>query len=140
MTSRHYSPTSRASSADRSFFAADAILALSRRPWAGNVRELRTLVERAVVFTDHEIISARTLAEIEGDIAPPRTAPARSLAEIVERVLELPIEGDRLEAVEQALITLAMTRAGGNKSTAAELLGIHRKRVQRRWPAAPDDA
>jgi DNA-binding NtrC family response regulator len=113
-------------------FSPEAIEILAQQTWPGNVRQLRTLVERLTVFTDDTVVTPASLGQIEGELPLDRNQEGR-LQRLVERVLDLPLlEHDRLQAVEQALIAVAMRRANGNKSAAAELLGVHRKKVQRR--------
>ena len=54
-----------------------------------------------------------------------------SLAQLARVILRLPVS-DKLDAIESALVSAAMTLASGNKSAAARLLGVHRKVVERR--------
>ena len=51
----------------------EAIELLKRHPWPGNVRELRNVVERAVILTDHEVLTPAdiTLSSIEAAIESP---------------------------------------------------------------------
>jgi len=44
-------------------FAEDALEAMMKYPWKGNVRELRNLVERLIIMTDGEVIRRRDLPE-----------------------------------------------------------------------------
>ncbi len=87
--------------------------------WPGNVRELENTVERARVLAPGGIIDD---AEIQL-----QQRPESGGAHWTDGVpLE---EGWKkcLSAVERSLIERAMVLAGGNKSKAAELLGIHRR-------------
>ncbi len=43
--------------------SADALVLLSRQPWHGNIRELRVVIERAVVLTDDPILTSVAIAE-----------------------------------------------------------------------------
>ncbi len=57
----------------------EAIELLKRHPWPGNVRELRNVIERAVILTDHEVLTPSdiTLSLIEPAIESPAPgAPA----------------------------------------------------------------
>ena len=89
--------------------ARDALLAYG---WPGNVRELENALERAVILTGGGVIDAEAL-------------PAR----VTERRAE-PLLSDRppatptMEAIERAYITWVLHNEGGNKSKAAEVLGI----------------
>jgi len=111
-------------------FSSEALDLLSQAAWPGNVRQLRNLVDRLSVFADAELVTPEVLAGFLHD-APPAPGEAPSLRAAAQTVLRLPIE-NKLEAIEEALVEEAMALAGGNKSAAARLLGVHRKAVSRR--------
>jgi DNA-binding NtrC family response regulator len=106
----------------------DAETALTRYTWPGNVRELGNVIERAVLFSDAEPIRERDLGLPVGPDSPGRVrrGPAGNI------VLDFPDEGLSLEAVERALLTAALAKAGGNRSGAARLLGISRDTLRYR--------
>jgi two-component system, NtrC family, response regulator AtoC len=84
--------------------------------WPGNVRELRNAVERAVALTRHESITVDDL-------------PERIRAYKVSHVLvasQDPEELVNLAEVEKRYIARVLGAVGGNKSTAARILGIDR--------------
>jgi DNA-binding NtrC family response regulator len=89
-------------------------------PWPGNVRELRNILERAHILAQGERIGAAhlLLPETPGD-------GEQELAG--SRPLNL-----RIEDHERRLIRLALQRAGGNKTKAAELLGLTRRALYSR--------
>jgi len=108
----------------------EALDVLGNRSWSGGVRELRNLIERAAMDTHDRVIGAdavRALCVPE----PLDGTTEHSLAALAGRLLDLPI-GNKLAAVEAALLESAMRAAKGNKSAAARLLGLHRKAVERR--------
>ncbi|HZN92853.1 MAG TPA: sigma-54 dependent transcriptional regulator [Myxococcales bacterium] len=110
-------------------FTEGALAALSAYSWPGNVRELRNLIDRLAVFSDESPVSEATVsAYLETEAAP---ATEQGLRALVRAVLQTPA-ANKLEAIEEALISEAMALAGGNKSAAARLLGISRKAVERR--------
>ena len=89
--------------------AVDAIMAYD---WPGNVRELENALERAVTLT-------------RGDEIAPASLPAR----VTERkpsplVSERPHANPTLDAVERAYIMFVLQGEAGNKTRAAEVLGI----------------
>ncbi len=87
--------------------------------WPGNVRELENVIERSLIMTTTGVIK-------EIDLPPHvRNAPAKSS----RNTLEISREGLSLEEVEKNLIKDALDRAGGNKSKAAKLLGITRRKL-----------
>ncbi|MGE0402216.1 MAG: sigma-54-dependent transcriptional regulator [Kofleriaceae bacterium] len=102
-------------------FSPDVITALTRYVWPGNVRELENLVERLVVIgTAAEI----TVAEL-GQLAP-------AVAGNQER-FSLPRDKvPTLREVEEEYIAWAIEKCGGNKTRAAELLGIDPSTLHRR--------
>ncbi|MES1172048.1 MAG: sigma 54-interacting transcriptional regulator [Bacteroidota bacterium] len=110
--------------------SADALDVLAGRRWPGAVRELRNLVERAVVQSRDQVIGPETVRSLCAP-EPVEGAIEDSLALLAGRLLELPI-GNKLAAVEAALLESAMRASQGNKSGAARLLGLHRKAVERK--------
>jgi len=91
---------------------------LRKRPWPGNVRELENALERALILAGEEPISAEHLLA-PGDPRGP------SAGDVLH-------EGFDLDAFERDLIHAALERAGGNKTAAAKLLGITRRRLYSR--------
>ena len=88
---------------------------LHRHGWAGNVRELAHVVERAVLMSDGDTIRADHLG-----FAREQREAARSIDDM------------SLEEVERTLIDKAMRRFDGNVSRAAEALGLSRSALYRR--------
>jgi DNA-binding NtrC family response regulator len=91
-----------------------ALALLQQYPWPGNLSELRGVVERAAHLSHGQAIAEQHLPE-RVQVTPLPNLPYR-----------LPSEGVSLEAVEIGLIKQALERAGGNKTRAAELLGLTR--------------
>jgi hypothetical protein len=80
--------------------------------WPGNVRELENALERAVILTQGETIRA--------DALPERVTARRAEPLVSERTPVTPT----LEAIERAYIQWVLQNEGGNKSRAADMLGI----------------
>lgn len=107
---------------------------LTHYDFPGNVRELRNLMERAV------ILASSTNSEFTPDLLPPRVAEItlqRQLAPLTtqsERGLTVTFEPgrDTLENLERRLLEEALRMAGGKKVKAAEILGISRFALLRR--------
>jgi DNA-binding NtrC family response regulator len=93
--------------------ARDRLLA---HAWPGNVRELENALERALILAG------------EGEILPAHLSVGAGAAR-PSRAGELIGEGFSLDAFERELIHAALERAGGNKTHAARLLGITRRRL-----------
>jgi DNA-binding NtrC family response regulator len=98
----------------------DRALALLRnRPWVGNVRELRNVMERAVILANDAALRTEHLPEeIRGEEA---TLPAGEQATIVT-----------LAELEARHIARVLAHTGGQISAAAEILGIHRNTLTRK--------
>ena len=107
---------------------------LTHYDFPGNVRELRNLMERAV------ILASSPNSEFTPDLLPPRVAEItlqRQLAPLTtqsDRGLTVTFEPgrDTLENLERRLLEEALRMAGGKKVKAAEILGISRFALLRR--------
>jgi two-component system response regulator AtoC len=84
--------------------------------WPGNIRELVNVLERAVIIADTTIDETHLAAEI-------RKNQSQHL------LYDIPDEGIQIDEVEKKIITSALKKAGGNKTRAAELLGVTRRRL-----------
>jgi DNA-binding NtrC family response regulator len=80
--------------------------------WPGNVRELENALEHAIVLTDGP--------EVKVGALPERVKTRKSEPLVAVRTPANPT----LETVEQAYIMWVLQAEGGNKSRAAEVLGI----------------
>ena len=87
-----------------------------RYHWPGNVRELRNVLERAISLSSEKIILPKHL--------PDRILDSTDyLIEKKEKIY--PLKDVVAEAEKEAIIN-AIDKARGNKTLAAEKLGIHR--------------
>ncbi len=108
-------------------FSKEALQRLEERGWPGNVRELENLVERLCVMTTETVICP------ERHPAHFRDAPARGGGEGEAGRGEAPALPSSLEEVERAWVLYTLEhRAGGNKTRAAELLGINPSTLHRK--------
>jgi DNA-binding NtrC family response regulator len=98
----------------------DALALLQRYPWPGNVRELENALERAVILTKGEAIGV--------DALPERIAEARPEPFVSERVNTNPT----METIERAYIMWVLQSEHGNKTRAAEVLGIDPSTLHRK--------
>jgi DNA-binding NtrC family response regulator len=87
--------------------------------WPGNVREMRNVVERAMLLAEGQRLEVQ-------DFGVLNTAAAGS------DPFDLPAAGVNLEALERSLVTQALRRAGGNQTKAAALLGLNRDQIRYR--------
>jgi len=98
----------------------EAMARMTEHPWPGNVRELRNTLERALALRQASAIDVADLPPAIGGGAgggggAPGVRPDASLRD-----------------VERAYILTVMERTGGNKSRAAEILGLDRKTLYRK--------
>jgi transcriptional regulator with PAS, ATPase and Fis domain len=93
---------------------------LRRYRWPGNIRELRQLAERLVIFHAGAVVDVEAL--------PPAMCSAEQAGagRPFAPGFVLPEGGVDLEAVESDLLRQALLQAGGNKSRAARLLNLSR--------------
>ncbi len=92
--------------------AAEALDAVMVYEWPGNVRELENALEHAQVLTRGALIEAASL--------PERITKRRKEPLVAERSYRNPT----LEVIERAYIMWVLQAEGGNKTRAAEVLGI----------------
>ncbi len=121
----------------------DARVAMSAYAWPGNVRELSNAVERGVITAEGDIIEAQDLCMDEIltcipiqniQMAPLMTSAPASVshpsvtdaAAVPKGALIIPAGERNLARVEALLVRAALAETGGQKSRAAELLGINR--------------
>ncbi len=91
-----------------------AVHLLEHYAWPGNLAEFRHVIERAIALTTGPDIDREHLPAILQNHAAD------------EHLVHLPAQGINLEAVEISLIRQALVQAQGNKTRAAELLGLTR--------------
>jgi DNA-binding NtrC family response regulator len=123
--------------------APDAIQLLQSMDWAGNVRELQHAVERAVIFTTEGIVHAHAFdasrygltpasSSSIGTSAPALLPPAVETATLgasrtgtdTSSPVSLALQSLNVDDAEKQLIARALEAAEGNRTKAAELLGI----------------
>ena len=104
---------------------ADETMAVLRaHPWPGNVRQLRNVLERAVLLSDGPVLLPSHLPPGTVDAAIPAAAGAAAPRDGAEL---LP-----LEELVRAHITRVLVMAGGHLGHASAMLGIHRNTLRRK--------
>lgn len=96
---------------------ADAARRLLDYAWPGNVRELASAMERAVALAEYETITVADLPEKIQKWKPSQLFPETSD----------PADLIPLDEIERRYILRVLEAAGGNRSRAAEILGVDRK-------------
>jgi two-component system, NtrC family, response regulator len=89
--------------------APDALAAIDAWGWPGNVRELENRMKRAVIMADGKMVTAADL-DLDGGSQDSDVINLKSVRETADR----------------GAITRALSRADGNISNTAKLLGISR--------------
>jgi len=95
-----------------------ALLALRRRSWPGNIRELRNVLERAVILAGDGLIR---VAHLSIGVTEASAAVSNDPEAIVVRV------GTTVDDCEKALIFKTLDHTKQNKTRAAEILAISLK-------------
>ena len=106
--------------------SAGAAAVLMTHPFSGNVRELKNLIEGALLESGGNEICPEHLRFVSLGATP--AIPAASPAATASSCTDLPLN---LDQAERLLIQRAVAQAGGNVSKAAELLGVNRARIYR---------
>lgn len=92
---------------------------LSAQPYPGNIRELRNLVERAIIVTSGSRLEAEDFKMVAPEPVRLAAGPAAT-------------SGATLDELERRAVEEAIASAGGNLSVAAAALGITRQSLYRR--------
>ena len=136
---------------------ADAQAVLLAHAWPGNVRELQNLMQRAALLCQDGRIDAELLAPWIGAMAPTvsaraaangASAPVESRGAVADSAVAgdpwTTLVGRRLRDVEDELIQRTLAACGGNRTRAADVLGIGVRtlfnRLRSTAPVGPDAA
>ncbi|HEX4496038.1 MAG TPA: sigma-54 dependent transcriptional regulator [Thermoanaerobaculia bacterium] len=111
---------------------AGALDLLSRYPWPGNVRQLRNVIESAVVFSQGEEV---TPADLPVEVRESTTMLATSGAPVQAAGAELRTMAD----IERQAILETLDRTAGHRAKAADLLGIGLRTLQRKLKEYKDE-
>ncbi|MDH3785740.1 MAG: sigma-54 dependent transcriptional regulator, partial [Acidobacteriota bacterium] len=111
-------------------FSPEVLRALVKQPWMGNVRELRNVVESLVVLTPGDVIEI-------GDLPDEYRGTPDSAARVDRSGTEGPPSTDEdepttMDEIERQAILRALDKTGGNRTQAAEMLGIGLRTLQRK--------
>ncbi len=106
--------------------AEDVLDILTDYQWPGNVREIKNVIERAVVLTQDRVITQKDLPE------------NISREKIEERKLTIPF-GMPLREIEKKVIIETLRRSKGDKEIAANLLGITPRTIYRKMNSLEEE-
>jgi DNA-binding NtrC family response regulator len=111
--------------------APEALLVLQGHTYPGNVRELKNVIERALLESRGAEIQPHHL-HLESTALPQAEGETSSAADAF--VASLPLN---FAEAEVALIQRALRETRGNMTEAAQLLGINRTKLYRKLPKKP---
>jgi DNA-binding NtrC family response regulator len=97
-----------------------------RSSWQGNVRQLRNLLERAVIVAREGVIASRHLPPEDPAVLSSAEVRIEDEGSIVVRV------GSQMHEIEQRYIDLVLKHTKNNRTRAAEILGISLRTLQNR--------
>jgi len=101
--------------------SAEALAILTAYAWPGNVRELENVIERALAMTSGAILTP--------DDLPERLRSGDCAAMVLNQARDNHMT---LRQIEQTYVAEILRLADGNKSRAAEMLGLDRKTLYRK--------
>ena len=107
-----------------------AMTSLLAYKWPGNVRELRTAIEHAVVMSNQDVLDIQHLPDFVA-------GGGHRFDSNSEKNTLAPKEEFNLHGLEQRAIQGALRATDGNRTKAAELLGISRRTLQRKLSDIP---
>lgn len=99
-----------------------AMSALRRYEWPGNIRQLENYLRRIFVLSENEVI--------DKDELPPEILDTSLPTTDVE--FDIPEEGVSLDEIIKEYVCSALTKSNGTQIQAAKLLGISRRKLQHR--------
>jgi transcriptional regulator with PAS, ATPase and Fis domain len=114
---KHFILTSRHPKAARIVVTSEALNAFAKYYWPGNVRELSNVIERAIILADNNLITLNEIPVLDktGGEAKSQSPATLSLDEVEKRHIHLVLESE-----------------AGNKTRAAQILGVSRPKLYRK--------
>ncbi len=100
-----------------------AMAALTAHSWPGNVRELENILERALIYAEGDEILVSDLDLSGGKLGSGQADGAERCQSPAAAAM------DSLDSVERGAIERALAACGGNRTKAAEALGISRRTI-----------
>lgn len=112
----------------------DAMKAIERFPWGGNIRQLLNAIERGKIMAEGKVVRLK-------DLPREVTEPLRAIQGNGNGIPAL-IDADELSIIERAKVVEILRRQSGNKTRAARTLGIDRRKLYRlveKYGIGPDE-
>lgn len=105
----------------------DAVARLQAYTWPGNIRELRNVIERAILLNDAPELLPQHLPMLAADLDE-----RRHIVSFGELSFNLPADSLPLDDLEREVILATLDRFDGNQSRASDYLGLSRYALKRR--------
>ncbi len=103
-----------------------ALQAIERYDWPGNIRQLINVVDRAKILADdHEVLLEDLPHEVVAGVAEKSSAPSPAVVDLSN------LQTDDLSALQRAHVVEVLNRERGNKARAARALGVNRRSLYR---------
>ena len=106
-----------------------AMAVMQAYPWPGNIRELRNLIERAMLMARGGVL---TLADLPAELKKPAAAPVADKETHAAPAIAFGPEGVDMRDVERSFILKALEKTAWNQSRAAALLHMSRDQLRYR--------
>jgi two-component system response regulator AtoC len=115
------------------FLHRDVVRILEEYPWPGNIRELQNTIERAVLLYDDIELRLEYIRFLtDADSNNPFSIPETGTAVLEPGKIKLPADKLDLKTLEEEIVQKALLRFNGNKTRAAEYLGLTRSSLRSR--------
>jgi two-component system nitrogen regulation response regulator NtrX len=101
-------------------FAEDAVARLQSHAWPGNIRELKNFIERIVIMSGRQMVTAADLPDLSSSEEPPASS------------FKFPSFKDATDAYQREFIQHKLEEFDGNVARAAESMGVDRSHLYRR--------
>lgn len=123
LLARHFLKQQNGQSATAPYLTVEALSALRNYPFPGNVRELENALTRAAAISAGGVITL--------DCLPPRIAGYSANPPIDQTPASVLSDRPTMDELQRRYLQLTLAEAGGDFGRAAEVLGLHRRTIQR---------
>jgi two-component system nitrogen regulation response regulator NtrX len=111
-------------------FAPDAIAELRRYPWPGNVRELRNVVERLILLSTEDTVTAADVSQVVS--TSPSESSTSSMSSTFSTSFSSGTLTERTEAFEKEVLLAEIKRHNFHMTNVARALGLERSHLYKK--------
>ncbi len=115
-------------------FSPEAMQSLQKQPWPGNIRELRNVVERLLLFVEGDTVTAATVqtalpgqAAFTGGLTSGASTPNSTITDLGSGTL-----AERVDQFERQVILDEIKRQNNHITNAAKALGLERSHLYKK--------